>query len=540
MADLSKMSDEELMKIAKSAPQKKQAGPDLSSLSDEDLLKIVSSSRPRPKISAGESALVGGGQGLTFDAGDEIVGGLRGAVGKLKGEGNFTDLYKKYRDEARSYVKDAQADNPAAYIGGNIAGTLALSATPVGAAFAPVRGAGALANIGRAAAGGALIGAGSSEADATSSPQGLKDLGKDIAKGASVAGLTQGVTGAAAGVLSKLTPSELRESAKKWAFNAATGNNKKAYTTAREQLGNELAVGEELLKKDPKTGQSVLQWFGKAENIKDRAGAGAKEAQQQINKVIKEVDGAVPNSFSGSELAAKMRTYADKLDTGNNDAVVNKIRTQAERFEAQGNIPLSRAQAIKDGYKFSNGNPDSMSLGKEATNKLNKIVADEMRDTVKRVATGSTNESYKAGQKQFHLLETARKNAANRSEQEAKNRLFSFSDYLVGGAIGGGSLAGGTDEDNLKSIALSVGGAVANKALRTRGPSTMALLTDKVASVLERSPELLKKYAPMLEKAARQGGTSLVAAQLALKKDPDYRRASGEENNAIQRRLGGQ
>ena len=123
----------------------------------------------------------GTSQGLSFGFADEIVCGLKGTAGALAGEGNYQDLYAKYRDIEREKVKEAEERSPIASMAGDITGSilpaivtgggsLAPAAARIGLKQAAKMGAGQLAKTVGAktavlAAEGALQGVGRSEAE---------------------------------------------------------------------------------------------------------------------------------------------------------------------------------------------------------------------------------------------------------------------------------------------------------------------------------------------------------------------------------------
>lgn len=98
--------------------------------SEADVMRVFQSQQPKTGML--EAGARGAIQGLTFGFGDELYGAGRGAFSWLKGEG-FSDEYARSRDEARAANKRAAGDNPIAYYGGEIAGSVAV---PFGAARA--------------------------------------------------------------------------------------------------------------------------------------------------------------------------------------------------------------------------------------------------------------------------------------------------------------------------------------------------------------------------------------------------------------------
>jgi len=136
---------------------------------------------PARDVSWIESAARGALQGATFGFADEIVGGA---------EALFTGKrYAQARDESRANFKAAQAANPGAYLGGDIAGSVATSFIP-GLGIAKGASLGAMA--GKAALQGAIGGLGASEAS-------------DVGGMLSDAAVSGALSGATAGVVGKVT-----------------------------------------------------------------------------------------------------------------------------------------------------------------------------------------------------------------------------------------------------------------------------------------------------------------------------------------------
>lgn len=104
-------------------------------------------------VSGLESFGRGALQGVTFGFGDEIYAGAKGLGASLSG-GTFRDTYNREVEDVRTANRAARQANPLAYIGGEVAGGLAL---PMGAVGTAARGAAqagrAVSSIARAARG---------------------------------------------------------------------------------------------------------------------------------------------------------------------------------------------------------------------------------------------------------------------------------------------------------------------------------------------------------------------------------------------------
>lgn len=174
MTDLSKLSDEELEKLAAQG-----SGHDLSQLSDQELERMASGAEPGPEKSPVTSATTGlmnlHGWGPRIGAlGDTVMKGVTGVAGPLAG-GSLGDLGRNYnntRDKLQSEFKTAHDANPKIATAANVAADVAaLSALgPAAASTEGLLGAGAiegaggvnvdkpedLVALGKATAGGAL------------------------------------------------------------------------------------------------------------------------------------------------------------------------------------------------------------------------------------------------------------------------------------------------------------------------------------------------------------------------------------------------
>ena len=127
------------------------------------------------------AALSGAGQGAAMDFGDELYGALRGGYDAYDRDEKFEDEYKKRRDEARGFLKAIEAENPKAYMAGDIGGSIASAFVPVpGMQAKALASAPLLKRAFMSALSGGVGAAGRSDAD---SPE---MLAKDIATGAAM------------------------------------------------------------------------------------------------------------------------------------------------------------------------------------------------------------------------------------------------------------------------------------------------------------------------------------------------------------------
>lgn len=108
----------------------------------------------KPSVSTAEALGRGALQGATFGFSDEIYAGARGAYDALRG-GSFGPTYDRELADVRAANERAKAEAPYAYLGGEVAGGLAL---PLGAAGTAVRGATMAARTAQSAKVGATLG----------------------------------------------------------------------------------------------------------------------------------------------------------------------------------------------------------------------------------------------------------------------------------------------------------------------------------------------------------------------------------------------
>lgn len=577
MPDLSQMSDQELLALHSQAVKSEQPA-DLTKLSNEDLLRLHSQAlnQERPKVEPGESLLRGAAQGATLGFSDELVGLGKGIAGKVSGEGNFGDLYTKYRDQDRLRNEAAQLDNPKTYIGGNLVGGVATSLVPgVGLA----KGASALGNVARAAKLGAYIGAGTSEADLSKLGDGydtakteLKSFAGDVAGGAAVGAATQGAASVAGKALGALKPSALNKFADVKTLKAAGYRGPDLKTMAEAEKQAAAGVLNE---------KGVVKAFDSLDNIAKKAGAAKEEAGAAIGSALKNVDdlvseakGLVDSGKMGGSMPAQakenLKGQIDKQFQFNMDRIARRLRTEiiepnvdnpllksemsklgtlADDFASKGPKTLATGNVIK-GTQGKVTNFDSDTVPQAFKKEVYGIINNELDDVVAKTgnlesavakakgnALGQTNvqarnqsasDAYKSAKGAYGVLKQTEETAQSRLGQNQGNREISLTDTIAGGA----ALASGG-----APAAVAVGGL--NKLARQYGDSVMAVSARKAADIIERAPKALGKFASVLEQAAGKGAPSLDATHKLLMKDPDYRAIldNFEKGDAMSRRL---
>lgn len=517
---------------------------------------------PRPKTAIGDSLIRGGAQGITAGFADEITAGLGAAYDYATGPLDLDIAYEGRRNAIRAADKLAQEDNPLAYGGAQVTGAIGSSAVPGLSVLNPATKATALGRVGTAAAGGGLVGAGTSEADLLEGDFG--GLAKDVAVGAGTGAVAQGVLDKAAPVVSKTfgKAGELADDiggktkrvAERQAFKASIGNQAGPFDDAVKQ-GVVNQRGRDLLD------DGVVTFGTNAREISKRAETARKAVGDKMDALFSQIDEAAPEGIVDSrKAAARLRAYADEVGGTGNKALTSRIEAAADELEQLGTMTMSAAQKEKNSWRYSPG--DVISVPKEVANKVKSIIGSEMDEGVEAYAqrvrpvaaadesfaevlqTGSgrsvpspqlgqnpvlreaqsagdqlapaqANELYGHLKQKYGTMASTTKNAEKLANRQEKNRLFSLTDYMAGGAgfIGGGA-------NPVTALAAAQG----NKMLRERGPSATAVGLDKIGDMLQSSPEAFGKFAAPLQEAAKRGNHALAVTHFLMsQQDEGYR-----------------
>ncbi len=297
----------------------------MSGPSADDMRKELASMRMREELaqmraadeqikpigpSKGESAMRGAAKGMLSGFSDELYGVVGGALNPAdiapeKGffEG-FPDRYAASRDYARMQDAKARDANPgtfgAAELGASIASPVnrALGAAPT----ATVRNV-----MTRGAIGGALAGAGESNASPTSSPDSLKQLAFDTAGGAALGGAMAGVGKAVASGMKAVTPDAVRQFGDRRLLGAATGQTE-------EGLANAGMLGQA-----DEAGDAAVGWLTSSKqaqkNVAEKAQHFAREADRVAEEVAlaRDTTSVAPNALLDrlKELKTQAKAYGD-------------------------------------------------------------------------------------------------------------------------------------------------------------------------------------------------------------------------------------
>ncbi len=526
--------------------------------------------------SEGTSALRGAEQGLTFGFADEIQGGLEAlgqAVGvKNAGSNSVADLefqtpvgldleqlkqvYLDRRDAQRSESKKAQDANPKSYMAGEVGGAVVSSMVP---GLNVARGSSVLNAAARTAAGGALTGAGLSEADSFGGVAQDAGVGAIAGAGLSVAGQK---------VLSPVL-NKVAERTGRLADDVAQAAMKKSPTLNRLlSKGASVAGGideDAALRQIERPGQvAAAEADGFAYETGKKAVAETeargdllgKNVAGEESKLVKEFR---PEVFDGTQLSSQIDEFLEKQSpsamgfSGIDEAqraeltdLANRLRGQAlfsddlvkfrkymdhveklaGKYDQEGTSPyvnfLKGLRGRADGM-LDDTYPDF--------NNANKAFSQFKDDT--SVLRSATNDA--RAESMISNLYGANKGR----QQEAAERLFtpatldSAKDIASNKAFDTATRPGGDNYFRRGALAvLTAGGSelvtspqVWQKGLR---------MTGRLEQAVKSNPQMFGQYAQVLSNAAQRGPKALAATHFLLsQRDQNYRetlsRIEGED-----------
>jgi hypothetical protein len=357
----------------------------------QPLRLTITPNMPEGDIGAGRAALAGAAQGATFNFGDELAGlasvgrATRGGAplpagepepvhpidaliglgrlayesltgknqpnitGLVTGEqpkGEATTAYEEARDRWRATVERAQAQHPAAYLGGNLAGSLAV---PLSAVGAPVRAAGAvaprllssggLAELGTRALRGGITGA--AVGGLSGAGEGT-DLGSRALQGATGAALGGGI-GAAVPVATAPVMAVARPIAQAVTSRARTMFNPtleaerqvaQTVTGAQERAAARraaAAVPDTLTRPEMLTAQAR----GQPAAVLDTAGRGGKRMARNVRNTpgaeegTEALEGMTQGRFASQ--ADRTANFISRLTAGRNATSFGQLRQRAAK-----------------------------------------------------------------------------------------------------------------------------------------------------------------------------------------------------------------
>lgn len=573
------LADFDPSKIKRVAPSEPKA----LTLDELDPSKVVRKLAP----SKLESSIRGAAQMGSYGFADELAGGAEALKEKLLEGKDFTDSYKKHRDESRKAYKIAEETNPKSYLGGELAGGVASAFIPglgfLNAGKAATVGGAALKGLAAGAAGGALSSAGSSEADL-----GTGQFAADVGKGAALGGALGGAFGAAGNYLTrpgvqtveKVLP-EAQVSVTQQGAKAAGAldNAVPVYSeTLPEQVVLRDVEGPSRLDKineylQEKFGGAADALKGKAEiraaksgtgqnskalrqmsrgdieNLRDtgrtmldkkitkfgssisgigkRAKAASKEAGQEIGDIRSSLDKYVSNPVKGQDISDDILSYAMETYHPNYEDRAANLVKQSRAFDEMGDLSFADAQRLKSGYAWDQNQVSARGnvSSEDIEKKLNSLVEKHVEKAVDRVGGENPDLAgiYDKYKGAKKTFSTLEPVAKAAKEREIKN--LSNNTFSPSDKAAGLAYLVSKGFSNPLDLAKAVAVGGANKLVRGRFDSTAAVLGDKVANVLSAAPERLGKYANVLAEAAQKGPQAAAAVHMVLmQRDPEYRK----------------
>lgn len=280
--------------------------------------------QPMEEVSGAESLARGAAQGVTLDFADEAVGGIKGALGALTGEGNFSDLYKKYRDEYRARDALAQEQHGNLYTGGKIGGAIGTGLVTGGGGLA--------ATVGKSAAMGAADYIGKlREMDNYQAQEMLKDAAVGGAAGAVGYGIGAGLSKAGGlmvkrGVDKMQTAEETVRAAREAALRSAISAEAQTHTPAAYAMDKAAAAlndtagifgpAEQAAARQVASNPQVqADWVNSMGNqVRNVSRAVAERPAKQA--AIAEAQQALANSPSAAQLASQAPAVAKGIAGG--------------------------------------------------------------------------------------------------------------------------------------------------------------------------------------------------------------------------------
>lgn len=552
MTDISKASDEELLRAAGMAEKPKRNAAEASTA---DLVRQVMADNPEQKFTAmGQKfvqkiqaekpkkldtssfeGFISGLQEFTPFAGLARKAGVAGALLKEEGLSGLSK-FKEYEEKAIARSAKAGEEHPAA------------SALGKGVGFAsgfgiPVAGAGV------AGARGMAMRIGSS-ALTTTADVATKQAGVDLVQGLKAGGLSAGL-GAGFEALGmgvrKLAPhimksqekvkdlaESIKEEAGVRAVKAATGQQKKALMEIAGGRNRKDAIkkiadfGEQLREVNPITGKRLVVAGDTVQSIAKKAAAAKEKAWGMVDDIYSKADElAAGKTVSVDDIANSLMERATLMDAVSPEELKarDEIMKVAERFMDRfgDNISLSKAQELKNKFIPAKGLAAQtlQILDIESKAIVREAITDAMGDGIKRISPQMHND-WKNAMKWYGISAQASGDATERAIANISNRWISPSDYATG--LGGGLLLSKAGEQGGPAVklAITVAAGLANRIVRSRGSSTVSAGLSKLATTLEKNPEALGKFADVLGKAALRGSDQFAITHGILMLNPEY------------------
>ncbi len=505
-----------------------------------------------PSTSKLESAVRGLGQGASLGFWDELAGageaigqsiGIKGLGEDLgKGDGlsfvkplaldpdrDFSQAYTEGRDKWRGEDKQARADNPATFTGGELGGSVASSFIP---GLNVAKGA-TLANIaGKAALQGGLSGLGNSEAD------NIQDLAMDTGKNAAIGGAVGGTLGYVAPKVGEGLD---------WAKNKiADKTDDLAERFAGRALGAERGTIKKLgIDKVKAAGrqaldEGVLSPLANTDDLISRTAALKKTGGEMMGQAYNAIDDAGKSTFNPMEAAQAVDEqlggfYRSPLNRGeaqqfDNTLEAIKMRAPSKLGGDAGDvfIPLTEAQGLKEelgraaNWKNNPKPTEKELMAREAYRIVNRQIDAAVASGEEAIESAGLKDVLKKGKELFGRASDAETLLGNKQAREQGNKILGLTDWGVLGAGGvGAAVTGGA------SIPGTLGLIGAKKGLEKYGSQNAALGLDQVSKLLMKSPKMAELY------NSNPQAFSALATKMAQKVMPDKKESRPFEKDAL-------
>ncbi len=467
---------------------------------------------PAADTGPGELSSLGRGlaQGASFGLRDEAAGALQSPSGALKEIANkfgahFSDedieQYRRERDASRGLDKEAKEANPKSFLAGELGGGVATSFVPgVGLA----EGAGLLKTAGSAALQGAAFGVGGSEGE------NIGQIARDAAVGAG-AGAVGGAAGFGLGkALAKgaeLGGNFINRAADPLAAKAESLAVKATGATGRQSAQFSDDAGRELLDRGlVKFGDTPANIASRVEGASDSAGRAIGDSLEQLE-----------SKGVGVDLGRIKKGIQDKIaelsETPGNEKIVRQLQGELDNLVERGesSLPISKAEIAKRNFQ---GQTNYASP--EAEKKASGQVASLFKNEVERAALDADPalaSKFTEGKKTFGLLAPIQEAAEKRAATLRQSPFGGLGDFA---AVGSGGAAGGPIG--------AAAGLIGKKVVAPRLASSMAVTADTLSKIASQAPEVMGKFAPVMQNAAQRGSQAVAATHFILEQsNPEYR-----------------
>ena len=388
----------------------------------------------------------------------------------------------------------------------------------------------ALARVAYGGAQAALAGYGEGE----TMPERLEKAGEGLALGLGVGGIAEP---AVRGAVSKLKPSSLRSAASEAAVKSAMGTQIKG---AREMMPDYENIGQRLLEPTEELGgKAVVQFGSKAEDVAERASVASEQVGAKMGQAVKTVDEMFPRSWpmqkqrllrAVAQAKSKLLPRAKGLVGAADEKFLNDISMQLEDVQTLDDLARIRTMLIYD--------PQADALTLRGTkqmvrNAINNEIKTSIQLASKFMGKGLEKEkrlleSYPELVQKYRAFRPTETYAEELAMREAKNRRVGLSSNIVGASVMGGSRAGG-ESMQAATIKGMLAGFI-NQQLIERGNTATAVSLQKLANVLDKSPQSLQKFMGMLMKASERGAANIaVTHQALMNSNPEYRSLMEQE-----------